>query len=76
MQQRDTKELDSFLEKKVPQAAYKADCETFIKFMNARYTIYFFVLEQKFFIFAIGTICFEVQKPNASCRASVNSVLV
>ena len=36
----------------------------------------FFVLEQKFFIFAIGTICFEVQKPNASCRASVNSVLV
>lgn len=54
----------------------KADCETFIKFMNARYTIYFFVLEQKFFIFAIGTICFEVQKPNASCRASVNSVLV
>ena len=35
-----------------------------------------YVLEQKFFIFAIGTICFEVQKPNASCRASVNSVLV
>ena len=68
--------FDSILEKKVPQSACKADCETFLKFMNARYTIYFFVLKQKFFIFAIGTICFEVQKSNASCKASVNSVLV
>ena len=39
-------------------------------------SLYFLVCEQIFLIFAIGTICFDVQKPNASCRASVRAVLV
>lgn len=68
--------FDSFLEKKVSQSAPAADYETFINFTNVRYTIYFLVWEQIFLIFAMGMICFDVQNPNASCRASVISVLV
>ena len=37
---------------------------------------YFLVSEQIFLIFLIGIISFEVQNPNASCRASVSSDLV
>ena len=51
-------------------------CGTFIYFMNARYAIYFLVCEQIFLILAMGMICLDVQKPKASCRASVISVLV
>ena len=35
--------FNTFLKKKVSQAAYTAGCETFISFTNTRYTIYFFV---------------------------------
>ena len=68
--------FDSVLMRKVSQSAPVVDCETFVNFTNARYTIYFLVCEQIFLILAIGTICFDVQNPNASCRASVISVLV
>ena len=47
-------------------------CETFMIFAITRYIIYFFVVEQIFSIFCIGTICFDVQNPKASCRSSVN----
>ena len=40
------------------------------------FRFYFFVWEMIFLIFATGTICFDVQNPNASWRSSVNSVLV
>ena len=66
----------SFLEKKVSQTALRAECGTFINFTDARYTIFFLVWEQIFLIFAMGTICLDVQNPNASCNASVSSVLV
>ena len=48
----------------------------FYDFYN--YTLHhlFFVVEQIFFIFCIGTIYFDVQNPKASCRSSVNSVQV
>ena len=68
--------FDSFLEKKVSQVALGAGCGTFINFTDARYTIFFLVWEQIFLILAIGTICLDVQNPNASCNASVSSVLV
>ena len=71
-----TPEFDSVLTKKVPQPALSAACETFMLLSVARYALYFFVWEQIFLIFFIGTICFDVQKPNASCSASVSSVLV
>ena len=69
-------EFDSLLTKKVQQAALEAAFGTFLNFLVARYALGFFVCEQIFLIFFIGTICFEVQKPNASCRASVSAVLV
>ena len=69
-------EFDSLLTKKVPQTALAAAFGTFVNFLIARYAFGFFVCEQIFLIFFIGTICFEVQKPNASCRASVSSLLV
>ena len=68
--------FDSFLGKKVSQATLRAACGTFINFTDARYTIYFLVWEQIFLILAMGTICLDVQNPNASCNASVSSVLV
>ncbi len=58
--------FDSVLKEKVSQTAYLADCETFKGFTIARYITYFLVREQIFFILAIGTICFDVQNPNAS----------
>lgn len=69
-------EFDSFMTKKVPQTALAAAFGTFPYFLLARYTSGFFVCEQIFLIFFIGTICFEVQKPNVSCSASVSFVLV
>ncbi len=69
-------EFDSVLTKKVPEAALEAAFGAFLYFTVARYVFCFFVCEQIFLIFFMGMICFEVQKPNASCRASVNSVLV
>ncbi len=69
-------EFDSVLTKKVPEAALGAAFGTFLYFTAARYTFCFLVCEQIFFIFLTGTICLEVQKPNASCRASVSSVRV
>lgn len=68
--------FDSFLRKKVSQPALTADCGTFSFFMNIRYAIYFFVCEQIFLILDIGMISFDVQNPNALCKASVSSVLV
>ena len=68
--------FDTWNDKKVSQALIPMACGTFINFVIARYTIYFFVSEQIFLIFLIGTICFEVQKPNASWSASVSSVRV
>lgn len=68
--------FDSLLTEKVPQPALTADFGTFPHFLIARYTSGFFVREQIFLIFFIGTICFEVQKPNASCRSFVIFVLV
>lgn len=68
--------FDSVLMQKVLQPALVAGYKAFINFTNTRYTIYFFVCEQIFLILAMGTICFDVQKPNASCNASVISVLV
>ena len=68
--------FDSFLAKKVSQVALGVPCGTFINFTDARYTIFFLVWEQIFRIFAIGKICLDVQNPNASCSASVSSVLV
>ena len=41
-------------------------CGTFVYFTIARYAIYFLVCEQIFLILAMGTICLDVQKPNAS----------
>ena len=69
-------EFDSILKWKVSKPALVADSETFLLFMIARYTVYFLVLEQIFFILAIGIICLEVQNPKASCKSSVNSVRV
>ncbi len=68
--------FNSLLTKKVPQTALTAAFGTFVNFLIARYAFGFFVCEQIFFIFFMGTICFEVQNPNASCRASVSFVLV
>ena len=68
--------FDSFLRKKVSHPALAADCGTFSFFMNIRYAIYFFVCEQIFLILDIGMISFDVQNPNALCKASVSSVLV
>ena len=68
--------FDSFLAKKVPKPALVAASGTFLNFTNARYTFPFLVWEQIFLIFLIGMICFDVQKPNASWRASVSSVRV
>ena len=68
--------FDSFMTKKVLQIALTAAFGTFPYFLIARYTSGFFVCAQIFLIFFIGTICFEVQKPNVSCRTSVSSVLV
>lgn len=51
-------------------------CETFYFLSVARYVLDFLVWEQIFLIFFIGTISFEVQKPNALCRSSVKVVLV
>lgn len=39
-------------------------------------TFGFFVQEQMFLMVFIGTICFDVQNPKASCRESVSSVRV
>ena len=72
----DSPEFDSILKWKVSKHALVADSETFLFFMIARYTVYFLVLEQIFFILAIGIICLEVQNPKASCKSSVNSVRV
>lgn len=58
--------FDSLLVKKVLKPALVADSGTFLVLPFARYAPGFFVCEQIFFIFFMGTICFEVQKPNAS----------
>ena len=68
--------FDSVLAKKVPKSALVAAYGTFINFTDARYAIYFLVCEQIFLILAMGIICLDVQKPNASCNASVRPVLV
>lgn len=68
--------FDRVLTEKISQATKIEACEIFKNFTTARYAIYFFVCEQIFFILDMGTICLEVQKPNASCNASVNSVRV
>lgn len=68
--------FNSLLAIKVLRPALVADLGTFTFFTSARYAVYFFVCEQIFFIFLMGMICFEVQKPNASCSASVNGVRV
>lgn len=68
--------FDTFLMKKVPRTVLEAACGTFANFMAARYTIYFLVWEQIFFILAMGMICLDVQNPNAVCNASVSPVLV
>ena len=51
-------EFDSLLTKKVQQAALEAAFGTFLNFLVARYALGFFVCEQIFLIFFIGTICF------------------
>ena len=68
--------FDSILREKVPKPALVAAFGTSVHFMNARYASYFFVFEKIFLILAMGTICLDVQKQNASCRASVSSLLV
>ena len=68
--------FDSILRKKALHTVLKAVCEAFENFINARYTNYFFVCEKIFLIFFTGTICLEVQNPNALCSASVSSVLM
>lgn len=52
--------------KKVPEALNLLACGTFPDFAAARYSLCLLVSAQIFFIFLIGTISLDVQKPNAS----------
>lgn len=58
--------FDTKKKKKVLQALILLACKTFLNFSVARYASCFFVSAQIFFIFLMGTICFDVQKPKAS----------
>ena len=68
--------LTVFLTKK-SHKPYKLGLARFLLILRMHVTpFYFLVVEQIFRIFDIGTICFDVQNPNASCSASVIFVLV
>ena len=69
-------EFDTWNSKKVPEALNLLACGTFPDFAAARYSLCLLVSAQIFFIFLIGTISLDVQKPNTSWSASVNSVRV
>lgn len=66
--------FDTEKRKKVLQALILLACRTFQNLAVARYVNGLFESAQIFFIFLIGMISLEVQKPNASWSASVNSV--
>jgi hypothetical protein len=59
-------EFDTKNRKKVPEALNLLACGTFPDFAAARYSLCLLVSAQIFFIFLIGTISLDVQKPNAS----------
>ena len=61
-----TPEFDTKNRKKVPEALNLLACGTFPDFAAARYSLCLLVSAQIFFIFLIGTISLDVQKPNAS----------
>ena len=59
-------EFDTKNRKKVPETLNLLVCGTFPNFASARYSLCRFVSAQIFFIFLMGTISLDVQKPNAS----------
>ena len=62
--------------RKKPQSACKQGVLRLLKVFRIDVTSRVFVTEQIFLMTVTGTICVEVQKPKASCKASVSAVRV